>query len=149
MCRENLRIQRDGNFKASTNSVVVLYRNRLDKLESYGLLRTHLFSFWCSLVKKNRDIHIYPSPQYHAQEKEGRRRKERKEKEDKMHALKDISYSSELPSSFSFYIYLASSTTEDCMCWVLALEWRGTSVLSSRKFCRQVTATICVDGVWG
>lgn len=94
MCRQNLRIQRDGNFKASTNSVVVLYRNHLDELESYKLLRTHLFSIQC--CKKCSAIHIYLRPQYHAQEKEGRRRKERKEKEDKMHALKDISYASEL-----------------------------------------------------
>lgn len=100
MCRENLRIQRDGNFKASTSSVVVLYRNHLDELESYRLLRTHLFSIQC--CKKCSAIHIYLSPQIHAQEKEGRRRKERKEKEDKMHALKDISYASELPSAFSF-----------------------------------------------
>lgn len=126
MCRENLRIQRDGNFKASTNSAVVLYRNRLDKLESYGLLRTHLFSFWCSLVKN-----VVPSAFTWAPSTMHRKRKageERKEKDNKMNVFKDLSYVSELPSAFSFSMYLAPSTTEDCMCWVIVLGWRGASV---------------------
>lgn len=107
MCRENLRIQRDGNFKASTNSVVVLYRNNLDKLESYRLLRSHPFSFCCSVVKNVVPSTFTCASTVHRKRKAGEERRGRKKKTRCMLSKTFLTPLNFLPSAFSFYISLA------------------------------------------